>query len=234
MHADCTPRHGAAALVPGSAWSSADPHTALARDLGIEAPGFTTRGLGADPESLRQARTFVRDALERWGLRSSADDVALVAGELASNAVCHGLRPGTHHTERPPARLGLARQGGTLICAVSDLSPEVPVLRPEGECLERGRGLRIIDALSSSWGWSRPTRRGKTVWARIPVLLDSVPYNPAKAAHASASSECPSGVGWTPSPAMYSAPPAARAAWLSRPSAASSAVSNSSDSRRTT
>lgn len=216
--------------MPGPAGPRADPHEELARDLGIEAPGFTTRGLGADAESLRQARAFVRDALERWGLRSCADDVAMVAGELVSNAVCHGLGS----TAAPStARLGLACQDGSLVCAVNDPSPEVPVLRQAYECVERGRGLRIIDALSSSWGWSRHTGTGKTVWARITVGRASESYSPASATQASARSACPSGVGWTPSPAMRSAPPAARAAWLSRPSAASSAAPNSSDSRRT-
>jgi len=232
MHAENTPRHGAARR-PCSAGPDADPHEELARDLGLGAPGFMTRGLDAAPESLRQARVFVRDALEGWGLYCCADDVTLVAGELMSNAVCHGLRPTAGHTEQPPARLGLACQDGTLVCAVNDPSPEVPVLRPADDSFERGRGLRIIDALSSSWGWARHTGMGKTVWARIPVLRPSEPYSPARAVHASASSACPSGVGWTPSPAMRSAPPAARAAWLSRPSAASSAAPNSSDSLRT-
>ncbi|MEU5170388.1 ATP-binding protein [Streptomyces mutomycini] len=160
--------------MPGPAGSSADAHEWLARDLGIEAPGFTTHGLGADAESLRKARAFVRDALERWDLRSGADDVALVAGELMSNAVCHGLRPTARQTGRWAARLGLACQEGTLVCAVNDPSPDVPVMRRADEFLERGRGLRIVDALSSSWGWSRPGGTGKTVWARIPVLRSPV------------------------------------------------------------
>lgn len=164
MHSENTPpRH--VTVTPAPCRAVGDPHDELARDLGIRAPGFTTRGLGPDPESLRQAREFVRDSLERWGLRSCADEVALVAGELMSNAVCHGLPPAAAST----ARLGLARQDSTLVCAVNDPSPELPVLRAEDEFLERGRGMRIVDALSSSWGWSRPTRAGKTVWARIAV-----------------------------------------------------------------
>lgn len=233
MHAENTSRHGAAAPAPAPAGSGGDPHVELARELGIGAPGFTTRRLGPDAESLRQARAFVREALERWGLRSCADDVAVVAGELMSNAVCHGLRPGAEPAAASTARLGLACQDSTLVCAVNDPSPDVPVLRRADETLERGRGLSIIDALSSSWGWSRPTRAGKTVWARIPVPQEPGCSTPASAAHASASSVCPSGVGWTPSPAMCSAPPAARAAWLSMPSAASRAASNSSASLRT-
>ncbi|MFD5871598.1 ATP-binding protein [Streptomyces sp. NPDC060322] len=188
MHAERPPRDEAAALLPGPEGTGADPHEDLARELGIGTPGFTTRGLGADAESLRQARAFVRDALDRWGLHSCADDVALVAGELVSNAVCHGLRPSGRPAGRCAARLGLAHQDGTLVCAVNDPSPYVPVLRRPDECLERGRGMRIIDALSSSWGWSRPTGRGKTVWARIPVGSASACYSPASAVQASARS----------------------------------------------
>lgn len=139
MYAENTPRHGATALTPCPASASADPHEELARDLGIGAPGFTTRRLGADPESLRQARAFVREALECWGLRSCADDVTLVAGELVSNAVCHGIQPTAERPELPTARLGLACQDGKLVCAVTDPSPEVPVLRGADESLERGR-----------------------------------------------------------------------------------------------
>ncbi|MFD9292639.1 ATP-binding protein [Streptomyces sp. NPDC060030] len=186
MHAENTPRHGAAAVTPRPGAGSTDPHEELARDLGIRAPGFTTRALGADPESLRQARAFVRDALEYWGLRSCADDVSLVAGELVSNAVCHGIQPTAEHPDPPRARLGLACQDGTLVCAVTDPSPEVPVLRRADESLERGRGLRIIDALSSSWGWSRPSLAGKTVWARIPVVLGPVCHSSTSAVQASA------------------------------------------------
>lgn len=234
MHAQNTSGDGAAATdPPGRAEVAPDPHEELARDLGIAAPGFTTRGLGPGPDSLRQARAFVREALEAWGLRYCADDVALVAGELMSNAVCHGLRPTAEPTNPPAARLGLARQDSTLVCAVNDPNPDVPVLRPDDESLERGRGLRIIDALCSSWGWSRPTPAGKTVWARIPVSQDPEGPAPTSAVQASASTVCPCGVGWTPSPAMCSAPPAARAAWFSRPSAARSAASNSSASLRT-
>ncbi|MFG2540200.1 ATP-binding protein [Streptomyces sp. NPDC048511] len=170
MYAESTPRHGAAAPAPGPAGGGTDPHEELARDLGIGAPGFTTRGLGADPESLREARAFVRDALANWGLHACADEITLVAGELVSNAVCHGLPPAAQHPGRPAARLGLACQDGTLVCAVNDPSPAVPVLRRADDSVERGRGLRIIDALSSSWGWSRPSGAGKTVWARIPVV----------------------------------------------------------------
>ncbi|MFJ3083306.1 ATP-binding protein [Streptomyces halstedii] len=170
MHAENASRPEAAARCTDLAENDGVPQERWARDLGIAATRFATHGLDAGPESLRRARAFVRDSLERWGLESApcADDMTLVAGELASNAVCHALPPSGRPVSRPTAWLGLARQEGALVCAVSDPSPDAPVLREDEEFLERGRGLRIIDALSSSWGWS-PVGPGKTVWARVLV-----------------------------------------------------------------
>ncbi|WP_406389781.1 ATP-binding protein [Streptomyces sp. NBC_00887] len=171
MHAEKAPPRGEGVESSDPAESESALRRDWARDLGIGAAGFTTHSLAADAESLQRARSFVRDALEQWGLRSFSDEVALVAGELVSNAVCHALPASGEPAARSTAWLGLARQDSTLVCAVNDPSPEVPVLRDADESLERGRGLRIINALSSSWGWSLPTSAGKTVWARIPVAL---------------------------------------------------------------
>ncbi|MFD9502738.1 ATP-binding protein [Streptomyces sp. NPDC060035] len=183
MHAENARPRGEDAGSSDPTGNDIAPHRHWARDLGIGAAGFITHSLAADAESLQRARVFVRDALEQWGLRSFADDVALVAGELVSNAVCHALPPSGEFAVRSTAWLGLARQDSTLVCAVNDPSPTVPVLRNADDSLERGRGLRIINALSSSWGWSLPTGAGKTVWARIPVAQgpssESGPIRPA-------------------------------------------------------
>ena len=49
--------------------------------------------------------------------------------------------------------------------AVRDGSAEVPRIREPGDD-EHGRGLRIVEALSTAWG-STPTRDGKVVWATL-------------------------------------------------------------------
>lgn len=139
-------------------------------ELGVGPGAFSTRSLAPDPTSLQQARTFVRDLLDGWGLLAYADDVELIAGELVSNAVRHATRPARHGVTEPwTACLGLARQEGTVVCAVADPSPDVPVLRCADGFVESGRGLHIVEALSRSWGWSEPASTGKTVWARVPV-----------------------------------------------------------------
>ena len=43
------------------------------------------------PESVGEARRFTRETLQRWGLAELFDDVALVASELVTNALRHGV-----------------------------------------------------------------------------------------------------------------------------------------------
>jgi hypothetical protein len=44
---------------------------------------------------------------------------------------------------------------------------EPPVLRDVDQDAERGRGLRVIDALSADWCWSPRPDGGKVVYALI-------------------------------------------------------------------
>ncbi|WP_037675675.1 ATP-binding SpoIIE family protein phosphatase [Streptomyces griseus] len=120
------------------------------------------------------ARALLRAALEEWtdlGLPGTehvtgrlAEDAMLVVSELVTNAVVHAgtdvelvcgleetgavvVEVSDHHPSRPPR----------------DGTPETPYETPE-----YGRGLRLVSALSETWGVT--FRRGaKTVWARIPA-----------------------------------------------------------------
>jgi hypothetical protein len=53
---------------------------------------------------------------------------------------------------------------GAVAVIVTDLSPDPPVKRDPAGDTEHGRGLHIVDALSTSWGW-RTEARGKAVYA---------------------------------------------------------------------
>jgi hypothetical protein len=57
----------------------------------------------------------------------------------------------------------------TLSYEVSDGSSTTPQLRRAGRYDEGGRGLLLVASLAERWG-SRPTRTGKTIWARQPLL----------------------------------------------------------------
>ncbi|MQY16227.1 hypothetical protein SRB5_64250 [Streptomyces sp. RB5] len=100
-------------------------------------------------------------ALERWGLDAVADDVALVASELVSNAV--------RHASAREVQVGLWATPETVVVEVVDDAPQPPRYVIAAAEDERGRGLQIVDALASCWGWRRCGSGGKAVWAELAI-----------------------------------------------------------------
>ncbi|WP_326594234.1 ATP-binding protein [Streptomyces brevispora] len=140
-------------------------------------PGFTAPHPGdlfelrfsSTARGARLARRLASHRVHEWGHRYGSevnDTVSLVVGELAANAVTHGLVPGRD------ARLRLVRtSGGQLRVEVSDTRGEcVPLLRavlPAAD-EEAGRGLVLVAALCQEWGVTdRTGAPGKTVWAVV-------------------------------------------------------------------
>ncbi|WP_409496560.1 ATP-binding protein [Amycolatopsis sp. cmx-11-12] len=109
-----------------------------------------------DATATRDVRHGVREMLGRYrGL--TVDDAVLVADELISNAHRHGEAPRA-------CRLGVTHQGRYLRIEVDDSSPRQPRRRtPDGS---GGRGLMLIDRLSSAWGIQNHADH-KTVWVEL-------------------------------------------------------------------
>ncbi|MFJ9591079.1 ATP-binding protein [Streptomyces acidicola] len=105
--------------------------------------------------------------MDEWGLAPYIDDAVIVIGELIANAARHALQPRNQNETTTTAWLGLVRRHQAVICAVADPSPCLPEPRQPDQLSEGGRGLRIIEAMSSSWGYSPPQSSGKMVWARV-------------------------------------------------------------------
>lgn len=114
--------------------------------------------LAAHPVSAAEARRLVKASLGSASLDDVSDDAALLVTELVSNAVRHAgselevtvvLRPGTVRIE------------------VADFSPggTIEALPADGEA-EGGRGLSIVDTLSSRWGVNTHPG-GKTIWFEL-------------------------------------------------------------------
>ena len=102
----------------------------------------------------KAAPSGARRALDPIVHKESADDIQLVASELVSNVVRHTDDGGRMDAwDSDPFRV-----------EVHDSSPVLPVTKPEST--EGGRGLRIVDALSSDWGAERSID-GKVVWAEV-------------------------------------------------------------------
>ncbi|MFF9486148.1 ATP-binding protein [Streptomyces sp. NPDC014676] len=131
--------------------------------------------LPARYEAVREARRFTRETLDQWDLGDRFDDVCLVASELVTNALRHGLPAGTPRpaAPEPPVRLHLMRWTERLVCAVRDPSDDSPVARASDDfSAESGRGLFLVESFSDGWGWHPMAGAlgGKVVWAlfRLP------------------------------------------------------------------
>lgn len=115
--------------------------------------------LPAEPQSAAEARSLVLVACSRWHAQAVRSDTELVVTELIANAVRHA---GTEIV----VRLSLLRDNGGVRAEVTDRSTRPVRPRHVGTMSEHGRGLFLIDTLSSRWG-ADATGDGKTVWAEI-------------------------------------------------------------------
>ena len=114
--------------------------------------------LAGVPSSVTQARRFTEEALEDLGLGALSWEAVLLVSELVTNAVLHA---------RSDLTLGLEQLGpGEIRIAVSDGSPKHPSKRTFSDHATTGRGLRLLEELSTSWGVTT-FADGKTVWAVV-------------------------------------------------------------------
>lgn len=89
------------------------------------------------------------------------DDAALLASELATNAVQHGL---------PATEVTLEITHTSIRVAVIDMAPAIPTMQPITMDRPQGRGLNIVDALAATWGVeTRGDVPGKTVWFTLNI-----------------------------------------------------------------
>jgi serine phosphatase RsbU (regulator of sigma subunit)/anti-sigma regulatory factor (Ser/Thr protein kinase) len=121
--------------------------------------------LPAESYAVREARHFVRQAVGSWGLDDTTVETAeLLVSELTTNAVRHAAGPG-------PIEIRLSYDD-RLTCEVADqmaVTPADEAHLPD-DLDENGRGLYLVDVLSSDWG-SRRTSTGKVVWFALDSML---------------------------------------------------------------
>ena len=82
----------------------------------------------------------------------------LIVSELVTNAVQHGAGEVT---------MMLAPAEGGVRVGIHDHGGGVPAPRPVDARSTGGRGLQLVECLSSAWGVARAGDFGKTVWAQI-------------------------------------------------------------------
>jgi len=114
------------------------------------------------PTAVSCARLHAAAILHEWGVSPSLiADVQIIVSELVTNAVdASAALP-----ERPPVCLLLAATDSLVTVEVWDRSPLDPQLQAPDENAESGRGLTLVAALSTRWGFDRTGYQRKTVWA---------------------------------------------------------------------
>lgn len=119
--------------------------------------------------SVPTARRFVDSLLTSWGQPDLAWAAVMCVSELSGNCALHAR---TEFTVRVQLERDVVR------IEVRDGSPRVPSPRGYDTGATTGRGLRLVEEYSSSWGVDA-TSTGKTVW----LVLDARPgaADPAEA-----------------------------------------------------
>ena len=133
------------------------PPTPLAGDHGDSADGERSEVFVPVPEAVPAARRFVVNVLEAWGEGELVGDAALVASELATNAVRHG---------ESAFRASITRGRGVVRVAIEDVGPGRPVRRVADPRDSGGRGVAIVETLAHRSGCDMHAS-GKTVWAEL-------------------------------------------------------------------
>ena len=103
------------------------------------------------------ARGLIAAALDEW---PDPADVVLVVSELVTNAVQHGSPPISLSLRLAP---GLARVS---VMNARGASATQPRIVAAGADEPDGRGLVIVAALSTDWGWESDGN-SMTVWAEV-------------------------------------------------------------------
>ncbi|MET9793672.1 ATP-binding SpoIIE family protein phosphatase [Streptomyces canus] len=141
------------ALLPRYGETIDDAVLLIAHTRATDAGDVATCILPEDPRAARQARAFVRERLDAWGLDELAVTTELLASELVGNVIRHA---------EGPIRLRLLNSR-SLTCEVYDGSLSTPRIRHAAYTDEGGRGLQLVSALSRRWG-ARYLRDGKCIW----------------------------------------------------------------------
>jgi anti-sigma regulatory factor (Ser/Thr protein kinase) len=115
-----------------------------------------TRHFPADTATVVLVRHLVRELLEPLD-RDTVEDCVLLVSEVATNVVQHA---------RTVYEVRVLQEGAWARIEVADCSEVLPAVRVLAEDADRGRGLLLLQRLSSAWGVEeRPT--GKCVWFEV-------------------------------------------------------------------
>ena len=140
-----------------SAVGAVDPGSA--GDPGEAGPAVQWRSFPPEVDSVRAARHFVAGLLNTGPDGALAVDAAIVATELAANAVLHA---------RSGFTLTVSWLAAAVRIAVRDGHPLAPGHDGAPFEIRQGHGLSVVSQLASGWAVER-LPDGKVVWADLPA-----------------------------------------------------------------
>jgi anti-sigma regulatory factor (Ser/Thr protein kinase) len=133
--------------------------------------------LGALPSAVPCARLHTRHVLWEWGQKSLIADAELAVSEIVTNAIAASQAIESLH----PVRLWLLSDSSRTLIMVGDASPHAPRRIDQATTdTDGGRGLMLVEAVSSNWGWYITHKVGiaKIIWAELHLLpADDPPAN---------------------------------------------------------
>jgi serine/threonine-protein kinase RsbW len=122
-----------------------------------------SRSFDHAPESVALARRFATQAIA-GAPADTVETVALMVSELATNCILH--------TDMG-FDLTVAQSQGEIRVQATDRGGGEPTVRSPAPSEPSGRGLQIVDMLSTDWGFEHLPGRGKTVWFTVTPAQDS-------------------------------------------------------------
>lgn len=116
--------------------------------------------LPVEPTAPAAASGFIRELLHAWGQTDLVEDAQLVVTELVANAVQHAADSPTF------TLLVCSGRHGAIDLALTDGSTITPIIRELSPDHPTGRGMRLVQSLTSSWG-AKVLPTGKQVWVEL-------------------------------------------------------------------
>lgn len=133
--------------------------------------------LAALPGAVPCARLHTRQVLREWGQGVLAEAVELLVSEIVTNAVQASAGPasrrvhGANAGRSPTIRFWLAADRLRVLIQVWDCCQREPELQDPGVEAESGRGLLLVEAMSSEWGSLADCHHdSKLVWALVTAV----------------------------------------------------------------
>ncbi len=151
------------ALAGGAEWLPA-PGSGIGRafDPRLGGPPRSVLDLAALPSAVPCARLHARAVVSEWGMPEVAGTAELLVSEIVTNAVAETTR--TRGPDTGVITLRLTAGAGAVLIEVHDPSPRMPGRRLAPDDAEHGRGLMLVELLSTEWGAHPLPGRGKIVW----------------------------------------------------------------------